>query len=145
MFPKTGKKLHQRLQNPAANGEFEKEVAAALKAELGSTHQAVKTVMSWTGASERTVKHWLAGTHGPNGPHLIALARHSEEVMMFFLAAAGRSSLLVGAELFQVRCKLSEAIEVIDAFYPTLHGRDSTIPAETGSGEDGHGAPSRRR
>lgn len=87
-----------------------------MKNELGSTHQAVKTVMNWTGASERTVKHWLAGTHCPSGQHLIALARHSDGVIMFFLAAADRRSLVVGARLIEVRSKLSEAIKVIDAY-----------------------------
>lgn len=121
MFPKMGKKLHQRLQRTSANGEFENAIATALKSELGSTHQAVKTVMGWTGASERTVKHWLAGTHGPSGPHLIALSRHSDGVMMYVLTAAGRSTLLVGAELYQVRSKLAEAIKVIDAVLPCLN------------------------
>lgn len=128
MFPKTGKKLHRGLRKPPANGEFENAIAMALKSELGSTHQAVKTVMSWTGASERTVKHWLAGTHGPSGPHLIALARHSDGVMMYFLTAAGRSALSVGTELYQVRFKLSEAIKAIDALSPALpQWREPTI------------------
>lgn len=120
MLPKKGKKLHRSLQKKGANERFEIAIGMALKSELGSTHQAVKTVMNWTGASERTVKHWLAGTYGPRGPHLIALARHSDGVMMYFLTAAGRSSMLVGAELHQVRSKLSEAISAIDALCPAL-------------------------
>ncbi len=116
MFPKTGKKLHRGRQSACAAREYADAMAAALKGELGSTHQAVKTVMSWTGASERTVKHWLAGTHFPNGQHLIALARHSDGVTMLFLEAADRRSLLDGARLLEVRSKLSDAIAVIDAF-----------------------------
>jgi hypothetical protein len=136
MLPKKGKKLHWRSQEPAFNEKFENAIASALKSELGSTHQAVKTVMNWTGASERTVKHWLAGTHGPSGPYLIALARHSNGVMMYFLTAAGRSSLLVGAELYQVRSRLSEAISAIDALCPALQPRhDSAITAKRGSEE----------
>ncbi len=140
MLPKKGKKLHWRSQKPAFNEKFENAIARALKDELGSTHQAVKTVMNWTGASERAVKHWLAGTHGPSGPYLIALARHSNGVMMYFLTAAGRSSLLVGAELYQVRSRLSEAIAVIDALCPSLpQRRDSAVPAEPGSDENQRG------
>ena len=37
------------------------------------THQAIKTVMKWTGAKERTVKNWFAGSNGTNGHHLAAL------------------------------------------------------------------------
>lgn len=61
MLPKKGKDLHRRSTRVTRNGEFGQALAAALKSELGSTHQAVKTVMRWTGASERTVKHWFAG------------------------------------------------------------------------------------
>lgn len=134
MLPKKGKNLHRRSQKPVFNEKFENAIATALKSELGSTHQAVKTVMRWTGASERTVKHWLAGTYGPRGPHLIALARHSDGVLMYFLMAAGRSSMLVGAELYQVRSKLSEAIKAIDTLCPALpQRRDIAIPAKRGS------------
>lgn len=46
--------------------------------------------MRWTGASERTVKYWLAGERGPSGDHLIALARHSDAVLFMLFALAGR-------------------------------------------------------
>jgi hypothetical protein len=46
--------------------------------------------MRRTGASERTVKYWLAGERGPSGDHLIALARHSDAVLFMLLALAGR-------------------------------------------------------
>jgi hypothetical protein len=55
-------------------------IAAALRRDLGSTHQAIKTVMRWTGASERTVKNWFAARSGPSGEHLVALIHHSDEV-----------------------------------------------------------------
>jgi hypothetical protein len=116
MFPKKGNKLHRKLRKEEAKNEFEKAVAAALKSELGSSHQAVKTVMAWTGASERTVKHWLAATHAPSGRHLIALARHSNAVMTYIVAATGRHSLLIGIQLPELRSKLFETIELIDSF-----------------------------
>ena len=61
-----------------------------MRHELGTTHQAVKLAMRWTGASERTVKYWFAGTTGPSGEHLIALARHSDVILGVFLQRAGR-------------------------------------------------------
>ena len=65
-------------------------MAMALHEELGSTNRAIKMAMRWTGASERTVKYWLAGERGPSGDHLIALARHSDAVLFVVLALAGR-------------------------------------------------------
>ena len=59
-------------------GPFPVAIAYALKSELGSTHQAVKTIRRWTGAGERTVKNWLAGISGPSGQHLADLIRHSD-------------------------------------------------------------------
>jgi hypothetical protein len=35
-------------------------IAAALRAELGEPHQAIKTEMHWTSACERAAKNWLA-------------------------------------------------------------------------------------
>ena len=59
-------------------GAYPVAVAYALRNQLGTTHQAAKTVMRWTGAGERTVKNWFAGISGPSGQHLVALIRHSE-------------------------------------------------------------------
>ena len=111
MFPKRGNELPRGPRGPGGKGEFEQAIAAALRGELGRTHRAVKTVMRWTGASERTVKHWFAGTHGPNGQHLIALARHSDAIVVYFLLAAGRPSLSLGIQLPTVRGQLHELVE----------------------------------
>ena len=72
--PKTGTNVH--LEADVA--DYRTAIAAALRDELGLTHRAVKTAMRWTGASERTVKYWIAGERGPSGEHLIALARNSD-------------------------------------------------------------------
>lgn len=69
-------------------------IAVALRTELGDTHRAVKTVMKWTGASERAVKNWLAGDTGPHGPYLIKILRHSNAVLETILAASRRKALL---------------------------------------------------
>ena len=62
----------------------------ALRTELGSTHRAIKSAMRWTDASERAVKYWFAGERGPNGAHLVSLARHSDAVLFVLLALADR-------------------------------------------------------
>ncbi|MEH2565223.1 hypothetical protein [Bradyrhizobium sp. AZCC 2289] len=114
MLPKKGKKLHRGALGSGSDLDFIRLIAGALRAELNSTHQAVKTAMRWTGASERTVKHWFAGTHGPSGEHLVALARHSDEVLKVFLVAADRNSMAVAAKVAELRRMLLETIEYIE-------------------------------
>ena len=84
--PKTGTNVHIE----ADVADYRTAIAAALRDELGLTRRAVKTVKRWTGASERTVKYWIAGERGPSGEHLIALARHSDIVFHMVLLLADR-------------------------------------------------------
>jgi hypothetical protein len=88
VVPKMGTTVHLA----ADQARYREAVAAALRAELGPTHQAIKTAMRWTGASERTVKYWLSGERGPSGEHLILLAQHSDAVLMTILTMAERLS-----------------------------------------------------
>ncbi len=115
MFPKKGNVF------PNADGEVRLEVnyrqtiAAALRRELDGTHRAVKTTMRWTGASERTAKNWIAGSHGPSGEHLISLMRHSDEVLAGLLSLAGREEAAAAMRLVEVRGRLKTALQLIDA------------------------------
>ncbi len=53
MLPKKGKKLHRQGHDGSGEVKFSKLIAEALRAELGSNHRTIKTVMRWTGqASE---------------------------------------------------------------------------------------------
>ncbi len=114
MFPKKGNVF------PNADGEVRLEVsyrqtiAAALHRELDGTHRAVKTTMRWTGASERTAKNWIAGSHGPSGEHLISLLRHSDEVLIGLLTLAGRGEAIVALRLVEMRDRLEEIRQLID-------------------------------
>lgn len=114
MFPKTGKKLHRGEQDLA----FARLMAEALTEELGRTHQAVKIAIRWTGASERSVKHWFAGTHAPRGPHLISLMRHSDGVLRRVLAAAGRNDALIALEISVLREKVMDVLVLLDQHSP---------------------------
>jgi len=115
MLPKTGNDLHRAGVGDDIGGLL----ADALRLELGATHQAVKTVMQWTGASERSVKHWMAGTHAPRVAHLLALMRHSDGVLGRVLVAADRSDVLLAVEVAALRMKLIELLELLDALLPT--------------------------
>lgn len=110
MLPKTGNKLHSASEEIA----LAEIISQALVEELGSTHQAVKTVMRWTGASERSAKHWLAGTHAPRGMHLLSLLRHSDRVLRQLLVAAGREEILVALEIDGMHRKLSETSACVE-------------------------------
>ena len=114
MLPKKGNKLPQGGRGSDNDVDFNGAIAADLSKEIGSTHQAVKTVMHWTGASESAVKTWLAGSHGPSGEHLVALVRNSDEVLRIFLLLAGRNEHLLGVRLAALRSHLVEAIQFID-------------------------------
>ena len=84
--PKMGTTVHLDADQAA----YRKAIADTLRCELGPTHQAIKTVMRWTGASERTAKYWLSGERGPSGEHLIRLAQHSDAVLITILTMAER-------------------------------------------------------
>lgn len=86
-----------------------------LKQELGGSHRAIKTVMGWTNASERTVKHWFAGTHGPSGHHLIAIVSNSDAVLKYVLLASHRSSIAMGSDMLALRDQMVDLVEKIDA------------------------------
>ena len=94
--------------------DFSVMIAAALRNELGSSGQTIKTIMRWTGASERTVKNWLAATHGPSGEHLVQLARHSDEIFELFLLMADRKPVLTTVTLMRLRSHLVHTIDRLD-------------------------------
>ena len=114
-FPKKGKFFPNRDGN-ADRGEADRErgfaavIASALNRSLGPTRAGAKTVASWTGANERTVKNWFSGRYGPSGEHLVALARHSDEVLGAFLAMADREDLLVATKLVAAEQAITELL-----------------------------------
>src|SRR3546814_18054196 len=69
--------------------------------------------MHWTGASERTAKHWLAGHHGPGGGYLIVLMRESEAVNEAVLTAAGRRDAVIAARMLAARSKMAEVTALV--------------------------------
>ncbi|MGH9806681.1 MAG: hypothetical protein ACRD9W_05375 [Terriglobia bacterium] len=113
MFPKKGK----YFPNGYGKGiSYSSAIAIALRSELGSSHQAAKTVMRWTGANERTVKNWLSGRRGPCGEHLLALLRHSHKVLEAILQLAGREQIIAAKSLLDTRDALAAMLSQIDSF-----------------------------
>lgn len=123
-FPKMGKVFHPPVpakSSRRARGQYAVVVAGALRDEVGETHNAIKTIVKWTGASERTVKNWLAGTSGPSGEHLISLARHSDEIFATLLLLAGREPRdhLPANALGNVREHLQQALALVQVMTPS--------------------------
>lgn len=116
MFPKKGNYFPNGTRREKSKVSYPAAIAAALRSELGSSHQAVKTVMRWTGANERTVKNWLAGRRGPRGEHLLALIRHSNVVLEVVLGLAGREQIIAGKTLLDARNALADMLAQIDSW-----------------------------
>jgi hypothetical protein len=112
-LPKRGTVVHPGDGGIDVHGEYAHVIAAALRQELGLTHQAIKSAMRWTGASERTVKYWFAGERGPNGDHLIALAAHSDVVLAVLLERAGRLHHSGEFRLVEAHAALGRALDAI--------------------------------
>jgi hypothetical protein len=98
MFPKTGRKFPAREQQP----NYASSIAEALRAELGNSHQAIKTLMRWTGANERTTKNWLSGANGPSGEHLLEIMRNSDLIFECVLELIDRKVVLSHRKLEEV-------------------------------------------
>lgn len=96
-----------------ANG-YALAIASALHKEYGGTHAAVKTVVENTGANARAVKNWFDAKNGPSGELLIALCRHSEEVLETVLQLAGRQELITAKQLVRAKEKLRDLLSYID-------------------------------
>lgn len=113
MFPKTGKVLPARGNGPCDARMYAATIGVALRDELGDTRRATKSLMQWTGANERTVKNWLAGSTGPSGSHLVDLMRHSNAVFAAVLVMASREQNLAIQKLTAARGVLVAMLEII--------------------------------
>lgn len=109
-FPKTGNFLHRGDEAP-----FVVMVSSVLRGAMGSRPASIKQVARWTGASERTVKNWFAGTCAPRGHHFLGIVRHCPEMLETFLVCAGRGDRLASAHVDEARNQLRLALSVLDA------------------------------
>ena len=99
---------------PGDKSRFALVIAAALHREYGDTHAAVKTVVALTGANERAVKNWFAAKNGPSGDFVVALCRHSDEVLHTFLLLAGREEQVKAKLVVDAKNKLREILGMLD-------------------------------
>ena len=103
--PIHGKSLHAE--------RFSEAIARALHREFDQTHSAIKTVVALTGANERAVRNWFEAKNGPNGEFLIALCRHSDQVLETFLLLAGRTDHLRARKITRAKDRLQEILALV--------------------------------
>ena len=114
-FPKSGKPFPRRHRPSPGTRTFARLVSTALKASLRGQVSSIKIVAGWTGANERTVKNWFAGSRAPSGDHFLGLAENSPAVLAAFLAAINRNDCLVMAEIESARAKVEAALVALEA------------------------------
>jgi hypothetical protein len=85
MLPKKGRKLPLWKSVLAGREIYARTIAELLRKEHGDSHRAIKQLMRQTDASERTVKHWLSGQHGPDTVYFLRLVVSSPVIRAFFL------------------------------------------------------------
>ncbi|MEP5762384.1 MAG: hypothetical protein ABJ327_24330 [Litoreibacter sp.] len=114
MFPKKGNTFQKASRTKFSQAEYRDAICAVLTDELGDTHQAVKTIMQWTGASERTAKNWMKGFHAPAGEHLITLMRNSDAVLTMVLLLCGRNETIAVSRINYMRQELKSLLQALD-------------------------------
>lgn len=125
MFPETGRKLPR--QTPSLTVQIlVEQLGEALRSELGASHRATKTVMSWTGVCDRAARHWINGSGGVSGFHLLQLARRSDAVWRVILELSVREEAALGFDIHAVEVALSRAlgsIEILKRQAVAIRGR----------------------
>ena len=114
MVPNSGSKVLGTCAH-LSDAVLAQMIGAALKAELGGTRQATKTVMRWTHVSDHTARSWLNGQTSPSSLHLIELATHSKNVMTVILQATEHPGLAFAHDLEAVENVLETALAHIRA------------------------------
>lgn len=113
-LPKKGGKLPASRTRQQQAQEFTTAISDALKEEL-ARGSSIKTIMSWTGAGERTVKEWLAGSNAPRAFQLECLFRSSEAVYQSIMLRAGRQPVVTRHKLEALKEQLSRLTGALDA------------------------------
>lgn len=109
---KKGKSFH--VESGQGEGLFAASIATAVLAEWGHAPSARKEVGRITRANERTVRNWFEGKNGPSGENLVALMRHSDEVLTMVLQLSGRRDLVPAASVLGLRPLLMQVVEALD-------------------------------
>lgn len=113
MLPESGIRFPNTGPRPS-EADYVRLVSEALRAEIGATRAATKTVMRWTGASDHTARNWINGLVGPSGHHLICLARESRAVTEAVLRLANRAELSLALDIHAAEVALARAMGALE-------------------------------
>ena len=83
MLPKKGRKLPLWKGILGHRENYAKTVAELLRKEHEDSHGIIKRLMRQTGASEKSVKHWLSAQHGPDTIYFLRLVVSSPVIRAF--------------------------------------------------------------
>ena len=112
-----GRNLRPESEKSLPHGRFATAIAEALHRECDGLRGGIEMVVQLTGANDRTVRNWFEAKNGPSGELLVALCRHSDEVLDTVLRLAGRTlharSLQIGIAQRTARelCVILEALD----------------------------------
>lgn len=118
MLPKKGRMLHPWNGLARSAKDYAELIADALRQEHGNTHRTVKTIMGWTGASERSVKNWLNGEFGPSGYFLVRLCVKSPAVRELVMELLAEPDMIAPA-------RGNGSIEALSALSTSANSRPS--------------------
>lgn len=93
---------------------FPQRIAAAIRAEWGSSPSVRKEVGRITHANERAVRNWFEGRNGPSAENLVALIRHSDAVFEAVLEATGRRPALGAIRVLALREPLRTLLDFLE-------------------------------
>lgn len=110
MFLKSGKML-PNAPRALSDLDLATMIGAALRDELGNSHRAAKTIMAWTGGSERSARGWLNGEHSPSALHLIALAAKCSGIMTLVLHLAGQERAALAIDIAAIEQALEASLD----------------------------------
>jgi len=113
MLPETGRKV-PLSRDRLTNAQFAEQIGVTLRDQLGSSRQATKTVMAWTGVCDRAARTWINGGGGMSAVNLILLARHSDPVWRLVLELSSREEAALGFEVHAVEVALAKATGAIE-------------------------------
>lgn len=112
-LPKKGEESPLARTRQEQAREFAQAIAGALKEEL-ARGASIKTIMAWTGAGERTVKEWLAGSNAPRAFQVECLMRSSDLVYERLIIRTGRKPVVNREDLKALKAHLTGLVGAID-------------------------------
>lgn len=109
MLPKSGRKL-PKIRPAPSEGDYVQQISNALRGELGGSGAAVKTIMRWTDASDRSARTWINGSGSPSGYHLMRLARECDAIFEVILDFTDHQEARLGVDLHAAEVAIARAM-----------------------------------